>query len=79
MNQAKRWIAFQHIPDPARVRLSLLENRFSAVARAWGAPALELLASGLEPKLVSAVLRHRPHLSPEQEMKKLGRLRAGVE
>ncbi|MEK7848111.1 MAG: DNA-processing protein DprA [Chloroflexota bacterium] len=73
MDQLRYWIAFQRIPGLGRVRLSLLENRFGDMGLAWAAPGDELLAAGLEPRIVSAIVQHRPRLSPDEEVEKLHR------
>ncbi|MDP6782881.1 MAG: DNA-processing protein DprA [Dehalococcoidia bacterium] len=74
MNQIKYWISFQRIPGLGRMRLSLLENRFGDMGRAWTASGPELLAAGLETRVVSDIVSHRPHISPDEEVERLHRL-----
>ena len=73
MDQIKYWISFQRIPGLGRVRLSLLESRFGDMGRAWAASGQELLSAGLEPRVVSAIVNHRPRLSPDEEVERLRR------
>lgn len=75
MDSIKYWVSFQRIPGVGRARLSLLENYFGDMERAWQAPASELVAAGLEAKVVSAIVQARPRLSPDAEEEKLARFR----
>lgn len=70
----KYWVGFSLVPGIGRVRVSLLEKHFGDLARAWHAPAAELKAAGLEPRLAQAIVGHRSRISLDEEMEKLERL-----
>jgi DNA processing protein len=74
MNQIKYWISFQRIPGLGRVRLTLLKDHFGDMGRAWAASGPELLAAGLDTRVVSAIATHRSRISPDEEEEKLHNL-----
>jgi len=73
MTDLKYWIGFTLIPGIGRVRFSRLQQHFGEMERAWNAGADELEAAGLDDKSTKSIVNHRPKVSLDAEMEKLGR------
>lgn len=70
------WLAFGRIPRFGRVRVSLLEQRFGRLERAWKASPADLKAAGLDQGSVKALLQARDDIDPQAEVDRLQR--AGI-
>ncbi len=70
------WLAFGRIPRFGRVRVSLLEQRFGRLERAWKASPADLTAAGLDHGSVKALLQARDDIDPQAEVDRLQR--AGI-
>jgi DNA processing protein len=67
MEELKYWLAFNRIPGLGPTRFRLLERAFSSVEEAWHANAGDLAKAGLDRRVVSNVVKHRPTISPDEE------------
>ena len=72
--ERKYWVAFSRIPAVGHVRLSLLEQAFDTLERAWAASWGELAQAGLDRRTVEAIVSRRPHIDPEAELQRLEEL-----
>lgn len=73
-NEEKYWLGFSRITGIGIVRLRRLMTYFEGLGNAWRAGAGDLLASGLEPKLVERTIAVRPTLNLDREMARLQEL-----
>ena len=79
LNELAYWIAFSRVIGVGPVRFKLLLDFFAEdVAAAWHASNSELLAAGLDAKIVAKFLLQRPTILPQQELERLERLRISV-
>ncbi len=67
----KYWVAFSHIPAVGRVRMSLLEQAFGTLERAWAATRTELVRAGLDQRTVESIVNRRGHLDPDEELRQV--------
>ena len=67
------WLAFHRIPGVGRIRFARLQRHFPTLSEAWRADKAELLASGLDARIVTAILARRATIEPEQEVERLQR------
>jgi hypothetical protein len=72
-DEIKYWVGFSLILGIGRAKVSLLENYFSELRRAWFASANEMRAAGLDAKSVECILTTRPRISLGAELEKLER------
>jgi len=73
MQEVKYWLAFNKIPGLGTARFRLLERHFPSLEQAWHADAGDLARAGLDRRVVSNVLKHRPLISPDEEAERLER------
>jgi DNA processing protein len=79
LDELAYWIAFSRVMGIGPVRFKLLLDFFAEdVAAAWHASQSELLAAGLDAKIVAKFLLQRPMILPQQELERLERLRISV-
>lgn len=79
LDELAYWIAFSRIVGIGPVRFTRLLEFFSDdVAAAWGATSKTLAQAGLEQKVIASFLKQRAEIVPQQELKKLERLRIQV-
>jgi DNA processing protein len=72
--EEKYWLGFSRVAGIGAVRLRKLLEYFEGLAEAWQAGSGDLLAAGLEPKLVERTLALRKKLDLDQEMARLEKL-----
>jgi DNA processing protein len=73
------WIAFSRVAGIGPRRFQrLLEFFHEDVAVAWHASPTDLVAAGLEPKIIDHFLKQRATISPQQELDRLQPLRIQV-
>lgn len=70
----KYWIAFSRINGIGLVRLTRLQKYFGTLEDAWKANAGELMAAGLEGKLIERTLAFRRSFELEREMERIEKL-----
>ncbi len=67
------WLAFHRIPGVGRLRFAQLQRHFPSLAEAWSAPRSDLVAAGLDGRIVSAIVARRDAIEPEREIERLQR------
>lgn len=72
--EEKYWLAFSRVKNVGVVKIRRLFDYFGSLEEAWQARSGDLLAAGLEPKLVERFLTFRPTFSPDSEMARLATL-----
>lgn len=76
--EERYWLGFSRVAGIGAVRLRRLTSYFDGLAQAWRAGAADLLAAGLEPKLVERTLALRAGLNLDREMERLEKLGISV-
>jgi DNA processing protein len=71
--EEKYWLGFTRVGGIGAVRLRRLTDYFGGLGEAWQAGVGDLLAAGLEPKLVERTVAARKSLNLEREMEKLAK------
>jgi DNA processing protein len=71
--ELKHWVGFSLIPGIGRVRFAQLASHFGSLESAWQAEASDLNQSGLNTRVVQAILTRRSKISLDAEMAKLDR------
>lgn len=72
--EEKYWLGFSRVSGIGAVRLRRLLEYFEGLEAAWKAGAGDLMAAGLEPKLVERTLALRKSLNLDNEMARLEKL-----
>lgn len=72
--EEKYWLGFSRVTGIGAVRLKRLTDYFGGLEEAWRAGAGDLLAAGLEPKLVERTIALRAELNLDREMARLEKL-----
>lgn len=72
--EEKYWLAFSRIKNIGVVKIRRLFDYFGSLEEAWQARSGDLLAAGLEAKLVERVLTFRPEFNPDGELERLQKL-----
>ncbi len=67
----KYWLAFSQIKKIGPLNFGKIVRHFSSLESAWRAPAHELIAAGLEPKLTDCIILERENINPEKELERL--------
>lgn len=76
MENTRYYLGFNYVNGIGPVRLDRLIEQCGSIEAAWHASAAELMAIGLEPKLIEALVETRRNLDLDREMERLQR--AGV-
>ena len=76
MDNTRYYLGFNYVNGIGPVRLDRLIKQCGSIEAAWHASATELMAIGLEPKLIEALVETRRTLDLDREMERLQR--AGV-
>jgi DNA processing protein len=75
--EEKYWLAFSRVDGIGPRRLERLLSYFGCLSDAWGASAGDLMAAGVEAKLIERVLAFRKKFDPSAELARLEKL--GIE
>jgi DNA processing protein len=73
-SEEKYWIAFSRVSGIGLMRLQRLESYFGGLEAAWKAATGDLMAAGLEPKLIERTLIFRNTFEPDQEQERMASL-----
>ncbi len=74
MENTRYYLGFNYVNGIGPVRLDRLIEQYGSVAAAWHASTAELMAIGLEPKLIEALIETRRTLDLDREMERLQRI-----
>lgn len=74
MENTRYYLGFNYVNGIGPVRLDRLIEQCGSVAAAWHASTAELMAIGLEPKLIEALIETRRTLDLDREMERLQRI-----
>ncbi|MSQ61205.1 MAG: DNA-processing protein DprA [Dehalococcoidia bacterium] len=64
---------FTEAAGVGRIRFARLQRHFPTLAQTWRAERTDLLAGGLDARIVTAILARRAAIEPEQEIERLQR------
>ncbi len=77
-DELKYWVGFSLIPGIGRVKLSLLEDYFGELGKAWHAAAFELRSAGLDANAVEKITTLRNRISLDAELERLRQHKVSV-
>ncbi len=73
VDELKYWVAFDRIQGVGRVRVQALLQRFGRLSDAWKAAESDLRTSGVDERIVQAIMSERSHTDPDEELDRLAR------
>ena len=72
-SEVKYWVGFASVPGVGRARITLLEQQFGSLGRAWQAPLEALRRTPLDRRTLDAIEKRRNSVDLSAEMEKLAR------